>query len=91
MDEIEMLRSRLEDSSMMEVGFNPVYTINVDNSWSWSNEVQNTPDWRYSVKHTWQTYSRGYFPNVSTNTRYYALSVTVPPMWSGYPLFEFGV
>ena len=91
MDEIEMLRSRLEDSSMMEVGFNPVYTVSVDNSWSWSNEVQNTPDWRYSVKPTWQTYARGYFPNVSTNTRYYALSVTVPPMWDGYPLFEFGV
>ena len=91
MDNIELLRSRLEDASTSEVTFNPVYMIKTSDSWRYSSQEQSTPDWRYNVNPTWQLLAPGNFPAISTTTRYYSLSITVPPLTGGYPLFEFAV
>ncbi len=91
MDGIELLRSRLEDASTAEVPFNPVYMIKTSEAWRYSSQAQSTPDWRYNVNPTWQLLNPGSFPAISTTTRYYSLSITVPPLSSGYPLFEFAV
>ena len=91
MDGIELLRSRLEDASTAEVPFNPVYMIKTSEAWRYSSQAQSTPDWRYNVNPTWQLLNPGSFPAISTTTRYYSLSITVPPLSSGYPLFEFTV
>ena len=91
MDGIELLRSRLEDSSSMEIGFNPVYTVDSQSMWAFSQDDQTNPNWRYSVVPNWQKYKAGEFPGANRQTRYYAISVTVPPLSQGYPLFELGV
>jgi hypothetical protein len=91
MDDIEIVRDRLEDSARKEVSLNPSYMISKDAAWSYSNQAQSTIDWRYSVNPTWSSYNPGLFPTVDANTRYYATSVTVPPSEQSYPSFEFGV
>lgn len=91
MDDIEILRDRLDGKARAEVSFNPTYTIAVTDSWSYSQNPQSTIDWRYSVNPTWQSGVAGTYPNVNANTRYFSRSVTVPPMWEGYPSFEVGV
>ena len=91
MDGIELLRSRLEDKAREEISFDPNYIISVLDGWKYSTEVQSTANWRHYVNPTWQQYIPGAFPNVNTNTRYYALSITVPPMTSGYSTFELGL
>ena len=91
MDGIDVLRTRLEGSSRSEVKFDPTYVISTEDSWRYSNSPQSTVDWYHSVNPTWTSYVPGSFPTVSTNTRYYALSVTVPPMWEGYYSFELGI
>lgn len=91
MDGIELLRSRLEDSTSAEIGFNPVYTVDAQSMWSFSQDGQTNPNWRYSVMPSWQKYKAGEFPGVNRAVRYYAISITVPPLSQGYPLFEFGV
>ena len=80
MDGIELLRSRLEDASTAEVPFNPVYMIKTSEAWRYSSQAQSTPDWRYNVNPTWQLLNPGSFPAISTTTRYYSLSITVPPL-----------
>lgn len=91
MDDIEILRSRLEDKAREEISFDPNYVISVLDGWRYSTEAQSTYNWRYNLNPTWQTYVPGTFPNVASNTRYYALSITVPPMTSGYSTFELGL
>ena len=75
----------------MEIGFNPVYTVDSQSMWAFSQDDQTNPNWRYSVVPNWQKYKAGEFPGANRQTRYYAISVTVPPLSQGYPLFEFGV
>lgn len=91
MDKIEVLHSRLEGKSRAEILFDPTYTISPTDSWRYTNTAQSTADWYHSVNPSWVAYAPGSFPQVSSNTRYYALSVTVPPMWDGYYSFELGV
>ena len=91
MDSIEILRDRLEDKARAEVSFNPTYTISTTDSWSYSAAAQSTIDWRYSINPTWEVKAPSVFPTVTSNTRYYARSITVPPMFDGYPSFEVGV
>ena len=66
MDDIEILRSRLEDKAREEISFDPNYVISVLDGWRYSTEAQSTYNWRYNLNPTWQTYVPGTFPNVAS-------------------------
>ena len=58
----------------MEIGFNPVYTVDSQSMWAFSQDDQTNPNWRYSVVPNWQKYKAGEFPGANRQTRYYAIS-----------------
>ncbi|KAK8792758.1 hypothetical protein WA158_004922 [Blastocystis sp. Blastoise] len=88
-----ILKGTLDNYQQKLFTFYPAFTIKSTDSWKYSAVAQSGNQWAASgfADSTWTSYAPGAFPEVSSITRYFRTTATVPSNKNSFALVDCGV
>ncbi|KAK8792931.1 hypothetical protein WA158_005095 [Blastocystis sp. Blastoise] len=90
---VSILQGTLDQYSRKEHLFYPAFSIISTDSWKYTSEPQVNSQWTSTsfIDTSWNSYSPGNFPTVTTITRYFRKTISMPQDKSIWALYEVGI